>query len=765
MSSQPETTRRLTVADIARRHADGERIPMLTAYDFPTAKLLDEAGIPLLLVGDSLGRAMLGYENEIPVSMADMLHHTAAVTRGAKRALVIGDLPFLTYPTVDQAVANAGRFLVRGRRPGRQARGRRAQRPDDRSRGQGRHPGHGPHRLDAPGRQRGRQGPRPWARTRPRPAPCSPTPSRSRRPAPSPSCSSSSRSSWRPRSPSACASRRSASAPAPAAAARSRSSPTCSGSDAWHPRHARPYADLRGTILEAAAAYAADVEAGHVPRRRADRPDGRRGPRRGPRPDRPRPRRRRDPGGRDPARPRPLRPHRRRRVRTRAELRAALAAVAPPGRPRPDDGLAARGPPRADPARASRERDGRRHDLRQPAPVQRGGRLHAVPAQRGARRRASRASRGRRPHLGAAGRGGLPAGLRHDRRGRGRRAAARGRGAARSLRRGRDGRRHPVQPRRRGAGVLRPEGRPAGHGHPPDGPRPGHRHGGRRLPDRPRGGRPGAARRATSTSRRRSGPRPRSCAARCSRRARRSLRASDPARSCARRCATILATRAARRRRVRVGGGRPDAGRARRGRRAGARLAGRPVRDDPAHRQRAPRSVAGNRIRRTRCRTATGTSRTRLDVRCPDDPPSLLASLLLLLATGRRRPARPRSGMLRAASTRRSRADAEPGSTLVVGWTTFQPGADGAEHRRSPARPSSSRLTAPGAAEPTALVFGDEYPAGSGHFTASIVVPPGGIAPGWRVDRPARDESCEGQVCQRSDLLLRARRRGARSRS
>ena len=68
---------------------------MLTAYDFPTAKLLDEAGIPMLLVGDSLGRAQLGYENELSVTMADMLHHTAAVTRGARRALVIGDMPFL----------------------------------------------------------------------------------------------------------------------------------------------------------------------------------------------------------------------------------------------------------------------------------------------------------------------------------------------------------------------------------------------------------------------------------------------------------------------------------------------------------------------------------------------------------------------------------------------------------------------------------------------------------------------------------------------
>jgi 3-methyl-2-oxobutanoate hydroxymethyltransferase len=112
MSTSSETVRRLTVGDIAKLHADGQRIPMLTAYDYPTAKLLDEAGIPLILVGDSLGRVMLGYENEIPVSMADMLHHTGAVTRGAKHALVIGDMPFLSYSTPQTAVANAGRFLA-----------------------------------------------------------------------------------------------------------------------------------------------------------------------------------------------------------------------------------------------------------------------------------------------------------------------------------------------------------------------------------------------------------------------------------------------------------------------------------------------------------------------------------------------------------------------------------------------------------------------------------------------------------------------------
>jgi 3-methyl-2-oxobutanoate hydroxymethyltransferase len=110
-SPNSDSVRRLTVTDIGRMHADGERIAMLTAYDYPTAKLLDEAGIPMLLVGDSLGRAMLGYENELSVSMADMLHHAAAVTRGARRALVVGDMPFLSYASTEDALHNAGQFI------------------------------------------------------------------------------------------------------------------------------------------------------------------------------------------------------------------------------------------------------------------------------------------------------------------------------------------------------------------------------------------------------------------------------------------------------------------------------------------------------------------------------------------------------------------------------------------------------------------------------------------------------------------------------
>jgi len=111
MSAGSQTVRRLTVADIGRMHADGERLPMLTAYDHPTARILDEAGIPMLLVGDSLGQVLLGYDSTVRVTMTEMLHHTAAVVRGTKRALVIGDMPFLSYSTPEEAVENAGRFL------------------------------------------------------------------------------------------------------------------------------------------------------------------------------------------------------------------------------------------------------------------------------------------------------------------------------------------------------------------------------------------------------------------------------------------------------------------------------------------------------------------------------------------------------------------------------------------------------------------------------------------------------------------------------
>jgi len=107
-----EPIRRINVADIAQMNADGVLIPMLTAYDYPTARLLDEAGIPMILVGDSLGQVMLGYETTVRVSMQEMLHHTKAVVRGTNRALVVADMPFLTYGvSVEKSVENAGIFL------------------------------------------------------------------------------------------------------------------------------------------------------------------------------------------------------------------------------------------------------------------------------------------------------------------------------------------------------------------------------------------------------------------------------------------------------------------------------------------------------------------------------------------------------------------------------------------------------------------------------------------------------------------------------
>ena len=106
---------RVTIGEIKEMKQRGEKIPMLTAYDYATAKLIDEAGMPLILVGDSLGMVVLGYESTIPVTMADMLHHTKAVVRGTKRALVIGDMPFMTYhASTSDALYNAGRFIQEG---------------------------------------------------------------------------------------------------------------------------------------------------------------------------------------------------------------------------------------------------------------------------------------------------------------------------------------------------------------------------------------------------------------------------------------------------------------------------------------------------------------------------------------------------------------------------------------------------------------------------------------------------------------------------
>jgi 3-methyl-2-oxobutanoate hydroxymethyltransferase len=105
----------VTVHDLRQWKAERRRFAMLTAYDFPTATILDEAGIPLLLVGDSVGRNVLGYENELPVTMEDMLHHTRAVARGATRAMVVGDMPFMSYQaSIEEGIRNAGRLVKEG---------------------------------------------------------------------------------------------------------------------------------------------------------------------------------------------------------------------------------------------------------------------------------------------------------------------------------------------------------------------------------------------------------------------------------------------------------------------------------------------------------------------------------------------------------------------------------------------------------------------------------------------------------------------------
>src|SRR4030095_15751405 len=105
----------IRVPDLKERKARGEKIAALTAYDATTARLLDRAGVDLILVGDSLGMVVLGYENTLPVTLEDMLHHTRAVVRGTERALVVVDMPFMSYQvSVADAVRNAGRLLKEG---------------------------------------------------------------------------------------------------------------------------------------------------------------------------------------------------------------------------------------------------------------------------------------------------------------------------------------------------------------------------------------------------------------------------------------------------------------------------------------------------------------------------------------------------------------------------------------------------------------------------------------------------------------------------
>jgi 3-methyl-2-oxobutanoate hydroxymethyltransferase len=104
-----------TVLDVQRYKDEGRHFAMLTAYDYLSARILDEAGIPILLVGDSLGMVMLGYTTTLPVTLDEMLHHAKAVARGARQALLVGDMPFMSYQaSVEDAIRSAGRFVQEG---------------------------------------------------------------------------------------------------------------------------------------------------------------------------------------------------------------------------------------------------------------------------------------------------------------------------------------------------------------------------------------------------------------------------------------------------------------------------------------------------------------------------------------------------------------------------------------------------------------------------------------------------------------------------
>jgi len=115
ISTRANVRKKVTTLTLRQKKERGEPISMLTAYDYPTALAMDQAGVDVILVGDSLAMVVLGYENTLPVTMEEMLHHSRAVARGAKSALLIGDMPFMSYQvSVEEATRNAGRFLQQG---------------------------------------------------------------------------------------------------------------------------------------------------------------------------------------------------------------------------------------------------------------------------------------------------------------------------------------------------------------------------------------------------------------------------------------------------------------------------------------------------------------------------------------------------------------------------------------------------------------------------------------------------------------------------
>jgi 3-methyl-2-oxobutanoate hydroxymethyltransferase len=115
MEGEMMERKKITISDLMAKKGNRRKITMLTAYDYPTAQMVDKAGIDTILVGDSLGMVVLGYTSTVPVTMEEMIHHTKAVTRGTTYAFVIGDMPFMSYQAgIEKAIENAGRFIKEG---------------------------------------------------------------------------------------------------------------------------------------------------------------------------------------------------------------------------------------------------------------------------------------------------------------------------------------------------------------------------------------------------------------------------------------------------------------------------------------------------------------------------------------------------------------------------------------------------------------------------------------------------------------------------
>ena len=137
-----------TILDIYKKKAEGKKITMLTAYDYPTAQIVDQAGIDMILVGDSLGMVVQGVSSTLPVTMDEMIYHTKMVSRGAVSAMVVGDMPFLSYQTDKaDAVRNAGRFLKEAGAEAVKLEGGSQMADAIRAIVRRRHPRHGPYRA------------------------------------------------------------------------------------------------------------------------------------------------------------------------------------------------------------------------------------------------------------------------------------------------------------------------------------------------------------------------------------------------------------------------------------------------------------------------------------------------------------------------------------------------------------------------------------------------------------------------------------------